>query len=90
MPLHVHLTYQLGPGRMLTLRESAEPMPVREDQELTPRGDLLAGEDRTSSPRRTNVRLRRNGTHVELEAMGMSLDELVELAVTLVPLPASE
>lgn len=88
VPPHVHLTYQLGPGRMLTLRESAEPMPVREDQELTPRGDLLVGDDRSSSPRRTNVRLRRNGTHVELEAMGMSLDELVELAATLVPLPA--
>jgi hypothetical protein len=89
VPLHVHLTYQLGPGGMLTLRESAEPMPVREDQELTPRGNLLVGDDRTSSPSRTNVRLRRSETHVELEAMGVSLDELVELAATLVPLPAS-
>jgi hypothetical protein len=89
VPLHVHFTYQLGPGRMLTLRESAEPMPVHEDQELTPRGDLLVGEDRTSSPGRTNIRLRRDGTHVELEAMGMSLDELVALAATLVPLRVS-
>jgi hypothetical protein len=86
VPLHVHVTYQLGPGRMLTLRESAEPMPVREDQELTPRGDLLVAEDRTTSPPRTNVRLRRSRTHVELEALGMSLEELVALAATLVPL----
>jgi hypothetical protein len=89
VPLHIHLTYQLGPGRMLTLRESAEPMPVHENQDLTPRGDLLVGEDRTSSPSRTTVRLRRNGTYVELEAMGISLDELAALAATLVALPVS-
>jgi hypothetical protein len=87
MPLHVHLTYQLGRGRMLTLRESAGPMPVREDQELTHRGGLLVGEDRTTSPPRANVRFQRGRTYVELEAMGMSLEELVELAATLVPLP---
>lgn len=87
MPLHVHLSYQLSRGRMLTLRESAGPMPVRDNQELTQRGDLLVGEDRTTSPPRANVRLRRDGTHVELEAVGMSLEELVQLAATLVPLP---
>jgi hypothetical protein len=89
MPLHVHFTYELGRGRMLTLRESAGPMPVRDSQELTQRGDLLVGEDRTTSPPRANVRLRRDGTHVELEGMGMSLEELLGLAATLVPLPRS-
>lgn len=86
MPLHIHFSYQVGQGRMLTLRQSAEPMPVRERQELTPRDDMLVGEDRTVSPPRPNVRLVRSGTQVELEGVGMSLEELVELAATLVPL----
>lgn len=89
MPLHIHFSYQLGQGRMLTLRESAEPMPVRERQDLTPRGDLLVGEDGTTSPPRSIVRLRRDGTHVELEGMGMSLEELIGLAGTLVPLSSN-
>jgi len=88
MPAHVHVSYQLGRGRMLTLREAAEAMPVREGQVLEPRDDLLVGEARTVQPPRTNVRLQRQGTHVELEGMGMSLDELVALADTLVALPS--
>jgi hypothetical protein len=87
MPAHAHINYELGSGRMLSLRESAEPLPVREGQDLTPRGDLLVGRDGISSSPRPTVRMSRSGTHVELEAVGMSIEELVELAGTLVPLP---
>ncbi len=59
IPLHVHLTYQLGPGRILTLRESAEPMPVRAAGVLTagrhagrPGSDHEpAGRERPAAPR---------------------------------------
>lgn len=88
MPAHAHISYELGLGRMLSLRESAEPLPVREGQDFTAREDLLVGRDGVSDPPRPTVRMSRGGTHVELEAVGMSLEELIDLADTLVPLTA--
>ncbi len=88
MPTLVQIPYFAGAGRVLTLRESAEPLPVRRHQELRPQGDLMVGEDRTVHPARPNVRLVQNGTHVELEGVGMTLDELVSIARSLVALPS--
>ena len=84
MPEYAQFSYELGSGRLLTLRESAEALPVQDDQALTVRGDLLVGDDGVTD--RPIVRLSRDATHVELEGLGMSIDELIELASTLVPL----
>ncbi len=65
----VQLSYFFGREDFLALRESAEPMPILEAQDLQPRGDLLVGEDRTTHPPWANVRLEQGGTHVELEAL---------------------
>jgi hypothetical protein len=86
MPELAQFAYWFGGDKMLTLRESAEALPVRDEQRLTERGDLLVGDDGSSSPARAIVRLLRGGTHVELEGSGISLEELVEIAATLVPL----
>ncbi len=90
MPLLVYVSYDLGDRVMLTLRETPEAMPARDRQRLTPRGDMMVGEDRTPHPPRTNVRVERDRTHVELEGAGLSVDELVAIAERLVPLPSGE
>ena len=86
MPELAQFAYWFGGGKMLTLRESAEALPVRDEQRLTERGDLLVGINGVSSPARPIVRLRRGGTHVELEGSDISLEELIQIAATLVPL----
>lgn len=86
-PLIVYVSYQWGDGRALTLRETAEPLPVRQRQSLHERDGMLVGQDRTISPPRDNVRVERLGTHVEMEGVGLSIQEMIETARTLVPLP---
>ncbi len=86
--MYVQFSYRSGRGRLLTLRESAEPMPVRKRQRLKRRGDLLVGEDRAVHPARNNVRVQQDGTHVELEGMGMTRGEVIDIARTLVRLPS--
>ena len=84
MPELAQFSYDFGDGRLITLRESAEALPIQDDQVLAERDDLLVGDD--GSTGRPIVRLRRSGTYIELEGAGVSLDELIELAATLVPL----
>jgi hypothetical protein len=75
--------------RQFWLFESAAPIPTREGVEWQDSGDIRFGEDRRVHPPLRIVRLERMSTHVEVNSYYLGLEELLDLARSLVPLPAT-
>jgi hypothetical protein len=76
-------------ARQFWLVESAEPLPDRDWVEWQEAGGMRGGEDRHVHPALRIVRLERMGTHVELHSYHLEVEQLLRLARSLVPLPAT-
>jgi outer membrane lipoprotein-sorting protein len=91
VPEHASITYhtfdQDRPGTFLALRESAQPMPVPDEIGWRDVEGFRVEEDRRMAPATIKVRLERLGTHVELSSRDLSVEQLLEVGRSLVPLP---
>jgi outer membrane lipoprotein-sorting protein len=74
--------------RQFWLIESAEPIPERDGVEWREEEGILLGDDRRMRPALRIARLERAGTHVEIQSYWLEVDELRDLARSLVPLPS--
>ena len=66
--------------------ESAEPLPERRAVEWNKANGMSLGEDQDVDPTLRVVRLERLGTYVELRSYHLEIEELLDLARSLVPL----
>lgn len=91
-PEYVDISYHTFPGEgpptFLALRESAEPMPEPTETEWRDIEGFHVGEDRHTSPATFRIRVESLGTHVELSSRDLSMERLLEMARSLVPLPS--
>jgi outer membrane lipoprotein-sorting protein len=91
VPEYADITYATFPRdaspTSLSLRESAEPMPMPEETKWRDIEGLMVGEDRHTSPPTIRVRLEVRGTHVELSSPDVSVEQLFRMVRSLVLLP---
>jgi hypothetical protein len=92
LPTQVHIDYLSPlPGeerRQFFLIESADPIPERAWVDWREEDGIRLGEDPQAQPVLRLARLERYGTHVEIQSYSLSVEELRDLARSLVPLPA--
>jgi outer membrane lipoprotein-sorting protein len=72
--------------RQFWLVESAAPLPERRAMEWREADAMRFGEDRDIDPPLRIVQLERLGTHVEVRSYHLEVEELLDLASTLVPM----
>jgi outer membrane lipoprotein-sorting protein len=93
VPEYADITYHTFPGEgpptFLALRESAGPMPMPDGTEWQEIEEFKVEEDPHTSPPTIRVRVEVQGTHVELSSRDLSLERLLSMARSLVPLPPS-
>jgi outer membrane lipoprotein-sorting protein len=86
----VHITFGSNwfgeEDRRFSLIESAEPLPAQESMDWQNAGTVHFGEDRDIDPPLRRVQLERMGTHVEVRSHSLGIEELLDLARSLVPL----
>jgi outer membrane lipoprotein-sorting protein len=91
IPEHAEVTYHTFPedGRsiLLVIRQSSEPVPVAPETGWRDVEGFRVAEDHHTSPATIRVRLERLGTHVELSSRDLSVEQLLEMGRSLVPLP---
>jgi outer membrane lipoprotein-sorting protein len=93
MPEHASITYHTfsrdGISTSISLRESAEPMPVSGASQWRDVAGFKVEEDGGTDDTTIRVRLERLGTHVELSSRDLSVGDLLDIGRSLVPLPPS-
>jgi outer membrane lipoprotein-sorting protein len=93
VPEYADITYQTFPREtpptFVAIRQSAGPVPESNETDWKDLGGFRIGRDRHTSPPTIRIRLETLGTHVELSSRNLSVDELLDMGRSLVPLPAS-
>jgi hypothetical protein len=92
IPEHANITYHTfnrdATPTTLTLRESVAPMPRPDKTEWREVEGILVAEDRHTDPPTIRVRLEMQGTHVELSSRDLPVRQLLDMGLSLVPLPS--
>ncbi len=86
-PLQASITYMYPDDRMVGLQESAEPLPPIAGQERRVEDGLEIHEETRVRPPVRTAWTELLGTHVQLWASGVEMDEVIRMARSLVPLP---
>jgi outer membrane lipoprotein-sorting protein len=90
IPEQIHIAFASNffgeDDRQFWLVESAEPLPGRDAVEWREADAMRLGEDRDIEPPLRIVQLERVGTHIEVRSYYLEMEELLDLARSLVPL----